>query len=422
MEGDLSNSIIESHAPRLIQLSAARSALELGPVPGAARFAVSAIFFINGLTVSNWLARIPAAQAQLGLSEGRLGFALLGMAVGALVAMTAVGWVVARSGSRPVTTVSVLVLCVALPLPALASNALWLGLALVVLGASNGALDVAMNAQGVAVERRYRRPILSSFHAAFSAGGLLGASTGGFAAYLKIDPLPHLAGVGLLLIVPALFVSRRLLPASADMALGERGAGVVRPSRRLVLLGAIGFCGLLGEGAVADWSAVYLDSALTTGPALAAAGFAAFSLTMTVGRLLGDRLVQAWGPVEVTRRGGALAGGGLGAALLVDHPIAAVIGFACVGAGLAAIVPVIFSAAGGLPSVAPGPAIAAVSVAGYTGFLVGPPLIGLTAEVVGLPVALGVVALIVGVIVPLAANVAPGVPARKVATGLPAAR
>ncbi len=133
-------------------------------------------------------------------------------------------------------------------------------------------------------------------------------------------------------------------------------------------------------------------------------------------------MVQAWGPVAVTRRGGALAGGGLGAALLVDHPIAAVIGFACVGAGLAAIVPVIFSAAGQLPSVAPGPAIAAVSVAGYTGFLVGPPLIGLTAEVVGLPVALGVVALIVGVIVPLAANVAPGVPAHKVATGLPAAR
>ncbi|MDQ3044421.1 MAG: MFS transporter, partial [Chloroflexota bacterium] len=189
----------------------------------------------------------------------------------------------------------------------------------------------------------------------------------------------------------------------------------------LILLGAIGFCGLLAEGAVADWSAVYLDSSLTTSPALAAAGFAAFSLTMTIGRLVGDRLAQAWGPVVVTRRGGVLAGGGLGVALLLNHPAAAVVGFACVGAGLAAIVPVIFSSAGRLPSVAPGPAIAAVSVAGYTGFLVGPPLIGLTAEVIGLPLALGLVALLCGGIVALAPCVAPSVPTRVGASGLPAA-
>lgn len=396
----------------------------------AARAAVAAIFFANGFVFGNWVPRIPAVQEELGLGEGRLGLALLGSAVGALLAMPATGWLVGRYGSRPVTTAAVLLCCLTLALPPLAVGVATLGLGLLVFGAGFGALDVSMNAQGVAVERRYGRPILSSFHAAFSFGGLAGAGVAGPVAGAGVAPLPHLLVVGALSAVGGVAASRALLPASADAGRAGLDPAAVEPGatgggpavsaapdakrrvgarlpRRLLLLGAVAFACLLAEGAIADWSAVYMDANLGTGPGLAAAGFAAFSLTMAVGRLLGDRFAAAWGPVALVRRGGALVAAALGLALLADQPAAAVVGFAGVGVGLAAIVPVVFSAAGQTSGLAPGPAIAAVSTMGYTGFLVGPPAIGLLAEAASLPIALGVVVGMGVAMAALAGSVAP---------------
>jgi len=364
-----------------------------------------AFFFIAGAGLGGWFPRIPEIQRALGLGYDELGLALLGPAVGSLLAMPATGWFVARRGSRFVTTVAGLLLCASLVLPTLAPSLLLLFLALALLGAANGVLDVAMNVQAVAVEERYRRPIMSTFHAVFSVGTLAGALSGGVIAGWGIAPTPHLLGAGIALAMLAAVASGRLLPASVDV--GHGGPAFARPSRALSGLGVVAFCALVGEGAMADWSAVYLSNTLGTGDGFAAFGYAAFAGAMVVGRFSGDRLTARLGRVRVVRGGGALVVVGLGFGLAVGQPWSALVGFAAVGAGLSCAFPIFMSAAAAATGLPPGAAIAAVATAGYTGFLAGPPVIGFVAEVTGLRVGLGVVALLGLVIVALARAVNP---------------
>lgn len=342
-----------------------------------------AVFFLNGVLVASWFVRIPAVQEGLSLGEGALGVALLGSAVGAMAAMPAAGWLISRFGSRPVVLGAGLCLGASLLLPALAPGLPSLTLALVALGASNGALDVSMNAHGVVVEKGYGRPILSSFHAAFSLGGLAGSALGGLAAAWGAGVFSHFLAVSTLSALAFLPAFAAMLPAGADAG-GGGGPAFRWPTRALLGLGVVSFCVLLGEGAMADWSAVYLEDTLGTGAGLAAAGYAAFSLAMTAGRLAGDRLNRRFGPVALVRSGGALAAAGLGISLAVAHPPAALAGFACAGLGFSIVFPVALSAAGHSGDMPPGSAIAAVSTAGYLGFLVGPPAIGFLAELLGL--------------------------------------
>ena len=356
-----------------------------------ARAAVSALFFLNGAGMANWVVRIPAIQEQLHLGAGALGIALLGVAVGALVSMPLTGRVVARRGSRPIARVGALAFACALALPALATNLVLLTLALVVLGVANGALDVAMNSQAATVERRYGRPIMASFHALFSLGGLAGAAIGGSAAAAGIGPMPHLTVVAFAACLAALWVTRRMLPADADAV--PDSPSFARPTRVLLLLGVIAFCVLFGEGAMADWSAVYLRNVVGAGPGLAAAGYAAFSLAMAAGRFVGDALTVRLGPTRLVRVGGAIAALGLSCALLLTQPWAAIIGFGAVGAGLSTVFPTLLATAGRLPGQTSGTAIAAVSTFGYTGFLAGPPIIGFVAEAFTLRGGLAVVVL-----------------------------
>lgn len=373
--------------------------------PVAARVAVLLIFAVCGIGVSNWVPRIPEVRRALDLSEGMLGFALLFPAPGALVAMPFAGWLVSRWGSRPATSLLTVCFCLVVPLPVLAWNLPSLAFALLLFGAGVGSLDVAMNSQGVAVEERYGRPILSAFHAAFSFGALGGAAIGGWVAELGI-PLPsHMLTVGAVLLVVSTIGSYWLLPAHADA--GDHGPRFAVPSRPLALLGFIAFCALVAEGAAADWSAVYLQEYLQTSKGLAAAGFAAFSLTMAVMRLAGDRLAARWGPVVMVRLGGLIAAAGLGFGLLAAHPVAAMLGFGALGIGIANIFPIVLSAAGRVPGLSTAPAIAAMTTMGYSGFLVGPPLIGFLAELVTLPVALAVVVLLCGIIALLAGTIVP---------------
>lgn len=356
----------------------------------AARLAVVAVFFLNGVALGSWFVRIPAIQEKLGLGEGLLGVGLLGAAVGALVSMPLAGALASRFGSRRVVGTTALLLSLSVVLPALAPGFLLLVPAIAVLGAANGALDVSMNSQAVAVEKGYGRPIMSSFHAAFSFGGLAGASVGGLVASAGAGPLPHLAAVAAVCAAAAAIAYKALLPASADAA-DEGAPAFARPTRALLGLGVISFCVLLGEGAMSDWSAVYLDGTLETGPGFAAAGYAAFALTMAFGRLFGDGLAERLGPVRLVRACGALAAVGLGVALFVGQPVFALLGFACAGAGFSVVFPAALSAAGRTEGMAAGPALAAVSTAGYTGFLVGPPTIGFAAELIGLGGALFIV-------------------------------
>lgn len=370
-----------------------------------ARLAVAAVFFLNGFGFASWVVRIPAVQERLALSEGPLGIALLGAAVGLLISTPLTGWVVARLGSRPLVGVtSLLVSLVLLPL-ALAPNLPLLVLANVAGGTVAGALDVSMNAQAVAVEKGYARPIMSSFHAAFSFGGLAGAASGGLVASLGVGVFPHLAGIAALSAAAAVVAYRSLLPANVDAGGAGGGPAFARPTRGLLGLGVISFCVLLGEGAMADWSAVYLRGTLETGPGLAAAGYAAFSLMMATGRLAGDGLTERLGPARLVRAGAVVAAGGLGLALILGHPLVALAGFACAGAGFSIVFPTALSAAGRTEGVAAGPAIAAISTAGYLGFLIGPPTIGFAAEALGLGAALFFVVILSATIVPLARTV-----------------
>ncbi len=356
-----------------------------------ARLAALVVFFVNGFGFANWIVRIPTVQEKLGLGEGALGLALLALAGGALATMVVTGGLVHKLGSRPVVGVSGVIFGLSLVLPALAPSLPLLVLALLVAGTWHGALDVSMNAHAVTVENAYRRPIMSSFHAAFSLGGLAGAASGGLLAVWGVGIAPHLCGVAVLSAIAFAAASRALLPASEDGGGDGDEPAFVRPNRALAGLGFIAFCVLLGEGAMADWSAVYLGGTLGTGPGLAAAGYAVFSLTMAAGRLCGDRLAKKIRPVELVRVGAALAAAGLGVSLGVGHPILALVGFACAGAGFSVIFPNVLSAAGRDGEMPAGTAIAAVSTAGYFGFLVGPSAIGFVAELTGLGAALYIV-------------------------------
>jgi MFS family permease len=361
-----------------------------------ARRATLQIFLINGVLLSSWVPHIPLVQARLGLGEGLLGLALLATAVGAIVAMPVSGLLSSRLGSHHITLATALLFCVALPLPVLAPSFVTLALALFFFGACTGSMDVAMNAQAVAVENHLRLPIMSSFHGLFSVGGLLGSSVGGLLLSVGISPAVHVLVVSSLMLIATLMTAPGFLNKQHEAV--HAGATFVLPKGPLLALGLLAFLILLAEGAMADWSAVYLRNALQTGPGLAAAGYAAFSLMMAVGRLTGDKLISQVGPVVMTRVTALIAALGLGLGLIIHHPIAAIIGFGCVGLGLSNLIPVLFSAAGNTPGVPASTGIAAVATAGYFGFLAGPPLIGAVAEVFGLPVALGMVAVAVFVV------------------------
>ena len=361
----------------------------------AARQAVRALFFLNGALFATWASRIAALKASHNLSNGQLGMALLAMSLGAVVAMPTAGKLIARFGSAMVCKAGATIYCLMLPGAVLVPGQFWLAITLFWFGAGHAALDVAMNAQAVVVEKRYQKPIMSSFHALWSIGGLTGAALGGLLASQQLSPSIHfwvmsaLFGIGAMLVCPALL---------DDVELPEKGiriksaaAKFIFTQPRILALGFVALCVMIGEGAMADWSAVYLRNNVGAKEGLAAAGYASFSVAMAVGRLLGDRFTTHFGPIRMVRAGGLLAAGGLAAALVCGQVVPVLIGFACVGFGYATIVPIVFSAAGNIPGLSPGAALASVTTTGYIGFLIGPPLIGFTAEWIGLSHALGLI-------------------------------
>jgi MFS family permease len=360
--------------------------------PRGARLAVALVFAVNGIALANWIARIPDVKLQLGLSDQLLGIVLFFAAIGALVAQPAVGWLIGRVGSRRMTTIMLFAFCVSIMLPGLAGSAPALMAALFVVGACSGGLDVAMNAQAALVEQDYGRPIMTSFHGLWSIGGLAGAALGGLFAARAVPVETHLLGCGLVALAVAALAVRGLLPDAATH--DPAGPSFALPPRALLGLGLIAFGVLLCEGAVADWSAVYLREGLGSAPGVAASGYAVFSLLMAAGRLTGDTLALRLGPALVLRGGGALVALGIGLAVAGGVPALAIVGFGLVGAGLACSFPLLLSAAARTPGVAASTAIAAIATAGYTGFLVGPPLLGSLAEAITLRWALGLLGLI----------------------------
>jgi MFS family permease len=366
---------------------------------GAARIGLAGVFFINGALFGNWASRIPTIKEQVNAGPGALGLALLGIAVGALISKQVAGQMVVRLGSAPVTRLGILLSCLGLVLPALAVDTLSLGLALVGFGMAMGIVDVAMNSHGITIEERSGRPTLSFLHAMYSIGGLSGALAGGRLAAADLDPVVHYAIVAAVLGLAALAVCARLLPSSVDAVrrtvTRNRWVKLPRDHRlSLYLLALAGLCGMAGEGAAADWSAVYLHDDLDQSTGFASLGYAAYSVAMAAGRLIGNRAIERWGGLRVVMWSVMPGAAVFALALTVGNQFLALCGFACLGIGLAVVIPVIFSMAGRLGGEQAGPAITLVSSISGTGFLAGPPLIGFLAEYLGLPTALGTVSLL----------------------------
>ncbi|MEU6486009.1 MFS transporter [Streptomyces sp. NPDC046887] len=354
-----------------------------------ARFAVAAVFCVHGAVTGSFATRIPWIADHAGVSAGQLGLALAFPALGASLAMPLAGAVSHRMGSRPALRLLLVLWTLSLTLPSLAPNVWGLAAALFVYGATSGMSDVAMNALGVEVERRLDRSIMSSLHGMWSLGALLGSAVGTLAAHLGGDArVHHLIAAVVLTALGLLFCQGVLdLRSTPDEEPPPRFA---LPPKSALVIGAIGFCGVFAEGASLDWSAVYLRDQLGTSAGLAAASTTAFALTMAVVRLVGDRVVDRFGPVRTVRTGGVAATAGGALVVLAPHPAVALAGFGLIGLGIAVVVPLAFAAAA-RSGPNPSQAIAGVATITYTSGLIAPSAIGGLADLTSLAVSFGVV-------------------------------
>ncbi|AXG76524.1 MFS transporter [Streptomyces paludis] len=376
------------------------------------RTALTVVFALDGFLFAGWVVRIPAIKHQTGASASDLGLALLGISAGAVITMVLTGGLCRRFGARPVTVGCAVLLSLSILLPPHMHSALTLGLVLLIFGAAYGSLNVAMNSVAVDIVAALRRPVISSFHAAFSLGGMIGAGLGGLVAG-GLSPAVHLAlltVIGLLVVAAVGPTLLREAPPVPDLKAGgapssdtspppaapasrpARPARLDRHARALVLLfGVIALCTAYGEGAMADWSALHLTQDLGASPGTAAAGYSLFALAMTAGRLSGTVLVERLGQTTALVAGGVTAALGMLVGSLAPSTWLALTGFAVAGLGLANIFPMAIGRAGALA----GPSgVAAASTLGYGGMLLGPPAIGFLAEWFSLPLALTTVALL----------------------------
>lgn len=344
--------------------------------------AVLTAFAVNGGLFGSWVSRIPDVAENLGLSIGRTSVAVLALATGAFIAMPIAGRIRVTANARHVTVVGGLMGSVAILAVAFSGNLAFLLGSLFLLGLSNGILDVAMNTCAVAVERAYGRPIMPSFHAAFSLGGMAGAAGGVAAAGTAVAV--HFSVVSAVTVALILLAAGSLMsPAPVE---GDRTP--VRLDRELVVLGLMAFAVLMTEGAITDWSTLYLDDELLYSDRMVPLGFAAFSLCMALGRMGGDTATRMVGAAPLVRGCGILTAASLLVALTATHPVAVIAGFGVAGLGLSVTFPLLITAAANREPDHPGPAVATMATFGYTGFLAGPVIIGAAASATSIGTAL----------------------------------
>ena len=346
------------------------------------RVAVSALFLLNGYVLGSWAPKIPLLKARLGIDEPTLGLMILAFGLGSLVMMPLVGGIIARDGSQRVVRIAGFLATIPLLLVTLAPGPGLAAAMLFLLGALVGGMDVAMNANAVSVERRMGRAIMSSCHGFWSLGGLIGAATGGVL-------IGVLGTLGHALVVCAAGLAAMALVWSRvahDRPDAQTAAAPLRLPRSLLpwLLGVSALFCMIPEGAILDWSALYLQAELGASIETAGLAFAAFSATMAVLRFTGDPLRDRLGAVRTLRLSILLAAAGMVLGGLAPGPGWAVAGFAVAGLGIANMVPIMFSAAGNLPGFAPGIALSLVTFMGYSGMLFAPTLIGFVAAYTGL--------------------------------------
>jgi fucose permease len=375
--------------------------------PRRARRGVTLVFFVYGAVLATWVSRIPLIKQNLGLDTAQLSLALLGSPVGLIVATQLVSALVGRFTSAAVTRWGVVAASAAMVLPSLAWNLGSLAVALFLLGMSLGSLDIAMNTQGVAIERGYARPIMSGIHGMYSVGVLAGAAVGALAAHGGVDPRVHFAVAAAVLAAVGVAASRSLLGAEADAAdhedapAGGRLAPRLAHHPALIALGAIAFCCLFAEGAVDDWSGVYLHEGQGASLGVAPLGAAACGIGMAIGRFGGDAVIARYGRPATLWRAALIAGAGMLLAVLAPGAVVAIAGYAVLGLGVATIVPIAFTLGGRAEGVPPAWGISRVTMLGYAGLFASPPAVGLVAQATGLAAALAIPAVLLVLVAPL---------------------
>ncbi len=362
-----------------------------------ARWAVATIFAVHGLVSGTFASRIPWIKDHLAMSDGQLGLALVMPAVGSLATMPFAGRLVTRFGGRATTRVLISLWGLALIVIPLAPNRWVFMLFLLLAGAAAGTSDMAMNAEGVAVEKALGRSIMSGLHGMWSVGGLVGAGIGAGAAKLGIGAPVNLGVVGALAMVIG-YSAGHWLFAHVPVSNEDGGPRFSFPRGPVLVIGLIGFCAIVAESASADWAAVYLKDILGASEAGGAMAYAAFAFSMAAGRLAGDFLVARFGSVGTVRVAGLF--GVLGGILVVSAlaPLLATLGFALIGIGVAVVVPLAFSAAGHTGE-HPTHAIAGVATVSYGAGLAAPGMIGGIAAVTSLPVSFALVTAFIAVVV-----------------------
>jgi len=352
------------------------------------RRAALALFALNGFLYSSWAARVPSIQTAYGIDDATMGLVLIAASGGAFLSMPFAAYIFERLGVGRVALLAALLYILAVPAIPAFSEIPMLFVVYALMGVGFGLLDVAMNSQAVEVERLYGRSIISSFHAAFSASMIVGALLSSLLIYFGLSLGTHLLLASVAALGILAYAHPKMLPDALlvhESVSGEKDGPAFRlPVRATWLIGAVGFCSMMSEASISDWTAKYMLEVAHSGPAISTWSLAAFSIAMTLGRLRGDGMRDRLGDARLLRWGAVLAFSGLGLSLLVPLPATTIIGAALVGTGLSVAVPIVFSLAGNLPGIAPSAALAMVTSISYLGLFLGPAVIGFLADHFGL--------------------------------------
>ncbi|MEV6714492.1 MFS transporter [Lentzea sp. NPDC051208] len=352
----------------------------------AARVATFTYFALNGFLLGLWLVHIPTVEDRTGISHAELGRLLLLLGLGAFIGMRLGGKFTDRVGVKLVVPLAGVVCSVTAFLPGAAVNQWTLGAALLIFGIGNGLIDVSMNAHAVVVERHYQRPVMSAFHATWSLGGVAAALTGARTLSWELSPATTLGAAAVLGVVVSLVTARFLLDEKESQHATEQ-AGKRKAPRRIWIMAVLALLVMLSEGAANDWSVLHLQDVLDASPQIAALAYGAFATTMTIGRLLADRVTAKIGPMAVLRWGSAIGAAGIATAALSPWIWLALVGWAIAGIGLSGTVPQLFSAAGHAEPGAAAANVSRVAGLGYLGVLAGPAVIGWLTHLVPLNIA-----------------------------------
>lgn len=365
-----------------------------GPVTVAPRmrWASRAQFFCSGFIFATWGVHIPTVKAHYAIDEAQLGFAMLAAGIGALIGVSRAGGLIGRHGARSITRACGIVYALLIALLTVMPNYAALLVLLALFGIVTSVFDVAINTEAAALEQHSGRPLMSGMHGMFSLGGMAGALTGGAALAAGLASQQHLILVAVAMALAIAFASTRMLPTTVTATASPgKDDGFRLPRGALAVLGALAALGLIAEGAIYDWSVLYLQQELGSPQQQAALAYGSFSAAMAATRFGGDALRARFRPSTLVRASALLAAGAMALVLFTSTPWIALVGFAGVGVGFANVVPILFAASAQVPGVEPARGIASVSAAAYLGFMAGPPMIGFLARVSSLTTALCVV-------------------------------